>query len=173
MILKTLVLILEIWIVILIMKTLIMSMIEISLVLKALIKPVLILIHLISTVLQIRVLIHLIHLIKTGWSKKIVGTVAKKITVTLGLVTVTTHIVGSRSSIHILVSEATGGRTLIVRVRTTTSFTTVVNHINLILNWSLILKRLMHSEHRRGQIINLFRKVGNVGRRRRSSDRSR
>ena len=48
-----------------------MSIIEISLVLKALIKPVLILIHLIITVLQIRVLIYLIHLIKPGGPKKL------------------------------------------------------------------------------------------------------
>lgn len=93
-----------------------------------------------------------IHLIKTGWSEIMVGTVAKKITVTLRLATITSRIVGSRSSIHILVSVATGGWALIIRMWTTTSFTTVVNYVDLIFD---LMRRFFFSKQ-----LNLFSDSG-------------
>nr|GEV79182.1 hypothetical protein [Tanacetum cinerariifolium] len=68
--------------------------------------------------------------INPWWSEIIIQTIAKQITVTLRLVRITTLIIGSRS-IYVL-SLANDGWTIIVRMRTTTSFTVMSNFFYLL-----------------------------------------
>ena len=65
-----------------------------------------------TLVLVLITVLDIIVLIEAGWSKEIVRTIAEKITVPLWLVTITSLIVGTLSSIYVLLSVANGGWTL-------------------------------------------------------------
>ena len=134
--------------------TLILVLIEIPLVLITLVHSILILV--LVTILRI------IVLIETGWSKEIVRTIAEKISVPLWLVTSTSMIVGTLSSINVLLSAANGGWTLGIGMWTPTSFTTSMNGFDLMTFY--ILDCLIHPQHSSRKIIHLFSKSRNVRR---------
>lgn len=113
---------------VLVLKSLIVTGMEIPLVLKTLVHSVLILIKIL-----IPVLILILRLIKPGWSKVVIGTIAQKVTVPLWLVRITSRIIGNLSCVHVFMSEATGGWALSVRVGTTTSFKTWVDNFDLMI----------------------------------------
>ena len=134
---------------VLILLNLVLTRVEIPLVVKTLVHSVLVLIlvKVLVSVLTILVL----GLIKSRWSNVVIGTITQQISVPLWLVRITSRIVGTLGCEYVLLSEATGGWALMVRVWTTTGFTT--DSFNL-----LIVICLVNSENRSRQIIKFFGK---------------
>ena len=89
---------------------------------------------LVMILILVMVLVHIVwsYMGETRWCNVIIRTITKEIPISLGLVTATTLVIRPCCSINTILNKITRRRTIIIRMRSTTCFTTWVHGFHLV-----------------------------------------